>query len=442
MHKYILMACLFSLCCLTMPAWGMFLTLVDGTILTGEILENDETKLIFRRWDNQGVVEIPWDHIHIQQRQQLQQKLGLLPVQEISHTIPGSIFYLKSGGSITGKVLERKNAMVTIKTKNSELQIPASNILKEEPVEVPMIEVFKPQELYQEICKRYDLSKADQHWQLAQFLMQISDWNNAKLHLEKAQAMNPTLQSKIEGMQQKMAQQMQDQNRQKLMQRFQIYRNSQRFPEALQTLDQLKELLPEQDWQRHQQETLALQREHFQITVAQQWANKAQQKIAVLAYERNTLLSDIQKQLLQELDTEIIADLTQELQISEVDLQNYWETRTQNNQYTYSYQHGTFIVGLKGKEGVKANIEVKTTRLDGWGKSKLLNAQEWWENATSSTRKEWMSAFYFENHWNVVKYELKPCPHCSGKGTQYSQGNIVLCIYCHGLKYERAVTVK
>lgn len=433
---------LFGIFCLNLPGFCMFLTLVDGTILSGEILENDENKIVFRRWDNQGVIEITWENIHIIQRQQLQKKFGWIQTQEVSHTIPGFTFYLKAGGSITGKVLYRQKNIIKIKTKNAILQIPASNILKEEAVDVPMVDVFKPQELYIEICKRYNLGKADHHLQLAQFLLQISEWEKAKIHFTKAQEMDTKLKPQAEAMQQKMTELIQEQNRKKLFQKYQLYKNTQRFGDALKVVEQLKNFVDAQELERYKQEILTLQKEYLRTAVAQQWARKVQQKIANLAYDRNTLLSDVQKYLLQDLDNDVIVDLTKELQINEADVQNYWENRPKDTLHIHSYQDGTFIVGLKGKNSEKTTTNIPALKLEGWNENRLKTAQEWWDSATSSTRREWMAAFYFENRWEIVRHDLKSCPNCSGKGTQYSMEDIVLCISCHGIKYERIVVTK
>ncbi len=423
------------------PTLAMFLALNDGTLILGEIVEQDESKIVFRRWDNDGILEIPWALIHNQQKTELQQKVGLIAPSENNITISGVNIYFKNGGNMLGKIIERKAQVIILKNKSGNIPIPLNNIMKEEPCEIPLLEAFKPLEVYNEIYKRFDLSKAEGNWELAQILTSIGDSAKAKQLLEKTQSLDEGYRAKVETLLQKISKTEQENQQQKSLQKYFMYRNSKRFTEAIQVLESLKDSLEEQTWQQYYDEVLQQQKDFMLENVSLRWAKKAGQKISSIAMDSKRNLAEVQDYLKKTINTEIIKELSEELKISEENVQNYWENRKQSNEYRFSYRDGTFIVGMQG-QNTSGQIQGRGYSNTILRNSRLATPQEWWQSSSSTNRKEWLSAYYFEHNFDLIRQELKTCPNCSGQGTQYVGGKIVVCSYCHGLKNERIIVVK
>ncbi len=433
--------------CFTCPLFGLWITLSNGTVLYGEIVEHNDNKLVLQRLDTFGIVEIPWTALHPIQRQQLQQKLGLILAKtEVSQTIPGIVLYLRTGSSIMGEEVERKGIYVVVRNKTGIFSIELQHILKEEAREIPVTDIYRMSEVYGEMSKRYKLEKADGHWQFGQWLMQIEDFEHAQIHLQRAKTLDTSLSSNVNVLLDRIQKRTQEIQQKKLMQKFQLYRNSKHYDQALAALDQLKSVLEPSQWQQYREETLSQQSEYLRQTISQEWVQQAQQKIGALALNRKLTLQQAQQFILQKLDALILAELAKIFGMEQAKIQEYWEKREKSAKYRFSYGDGTFIVGLQGQEPEEnagsvewepPNISKQLLR-----QSTLSNSEEWWQAASSSMRKEWLLAYYSENRLTVAQQELKTCPSCSGRGTQISSSKIIVCPACHGLRAERVVISK
>ena len=76
----------------------------------------------------------------------------------------------------------------------------------------------------------------------------------------------------------------------------------------------------------------------------------------------------------------------------------------------------------------------------------LKTSDEWWASASTTKRKNFLTAEYALNSGNVkvIKKEEKKCSRCRGEGTRKDKRNgeyvQVLCDRCHGGSIEFTVT--
>ncbi|NUM36024.1 MAG: hypothetical protein HUU50_15890 [Candidatus Brocadiae bacterium] len=422
------------------PIQANLLWLKNHVLLHGEILEYQEQKVIFKRWDNQGIIEIPWNALHSLSLDEIQKKLGIAIEKPSQDNIPAVQVYLRNGGMVLGIVHEEKPTYLMLKNKTGNIPIPISNILKKQEILVPMTEVYKPEELYLKLCQSYDLKTGKGNLELAKVLVRMENQGKAKIHFEKAKSLQPELSEQIQTLLFDMEKKASQNKQQKSIQLYYIYRNANRYKKALETLEELKASLEESEWKKFWEETLQHQKEYFQKEIVNLWMQKVSQKTGKIASDKKILLQESRQYVLISMPKEILSELSQELEISEQEIQSYLETRPKNNLYSFGYRSGSFIVGLEGREPEESSAK-KPGSL-----KKIKNygglSEEWWQRAGISLKKEWLQACYYEQTFIVVRQDLKACSECSGKGTGIVSGETYPCLSCKGIQYERVVTVK
>jgi tetratricopeptide (TPR) repeat protein len=420
--------------------YAVFVWLADGTILHGKIIEHAEKKIVFQRFDNGGVIEIPWTAMHPRCRKELRKKLGLSEKKGVVYKIPGVKVYLKTGGATLGKLISEGKDQIVIKNKTGEITIAHTNILTTEKTAVSIAQVFKSEEIYEHFRSSFSLKNAEGNLKFGEFLLNLGDHSNAKLHLEKAKELQPTLENRVQTLLESIAKASEELAHKKTLQLYHSYKNSHRYGKAMEILKKLQ--LPPEQLQKYEKELKDDQMAYLCKEVAYQWIQLAQRKISTVSSNRKWSLKEAQDYVLNAMEQEMIETISKELQIAEEEVRNYLEKRGKSSLYRYGYRDGTFIVGTIGRLPEGKSSKPHTSRKQFAGGVKLQSPEEWWEIASSSRRQEWLQAYYFENRFTIVEQELRPCQQCAGKGIEVRGNETTLCRVCHGFQYERTVVVK
>lgn len=161
--------------------------LTDGSILQGDIVSNTETDVTIQRFDNEGIISIPWDKLLLKNRQQIKNKVGIIEEKPIDVTKKGVTIHLRTGDMIQGiKMPSTTPGMVIVRNRNGDKVISIKNILVEIIEPIPLTELYKDKELYSELVKLYKPKSAEEHLEFSTILIQANLLEVAKKHLEKA----------------------------------------------------------------------------------------------------------------------------------------------------------------------------------------------------------------------------------------------------------------
>lgn len=335
---------------LLIPAQATLLWLKNYALLHGEILEYQDEKIIFKRWDNQGILEIPWHSLHPLSLESIQKKLGIVPEKSSEDMMSGVQVYLRNGGTILGILQEEKSGYLLIKNKNGNIPVPLSNILKKQDIVVSMAEIYKPEEIYQKFSQEYDLKTAKGNLDLAKALLRMENQVKARIHFDKAKTLQPDLSDQIQTLLMDVEKKASQSKQKKNMQHFHIYCSTNRYKKAFEILQELKNTIEENEWKKIWEETLEKQKEYFKLEITSLWMQKVSQKTGKMAYNRKISFQEAREYVFLAMPKEILTELSQELEITEQEVQSYFEMRNKNNLYSFSYHSGTFIVGTEGKE--------------------------------------------------------------------------------------------
>ncbi len=429
---------------------AILITMSDGTILQGDIIDYNEEFLSFQTVDESIFLEISWSELNPKQVEILKKEFSLEPKAPEARQVKGYIVYLKRGGIVEGVLQEKKSQVFVIKNRSGKFPIPKRNILKLEKKGLSLTEVYTPSELYVQARRKFDLKSASGHMKLALFLLRTKAYEKAKNHLEEARRISPSLSSEVETILIQITEAQEKNEKRKWLQLFHTYQRTHRYKRASEALDKIKDDLSEEEYLNHQKELLSSQEKHLPNAIAQAWLNQIQRKVSQISFDRKINLEEAQENLFQTSESEVIENLVTEFSLSVAEVKAYFDKRSLSSPKRFSYGSGTFIVGLSGKKPKSSQ------GVESWEKIKELAAQKitdaeseeevspegWWEKANSTERRQWLMARYLEARMQVESYQVKNCPHCSSRGTRKKGRKNILCPRCQGHRFDRTVVGK
>jgi hypothetical protein len=147
---------------------------------------------------------IPWDQIKEEQARRLRVELGF----EVKEAAPGALTMTGSEirnnagvtfrGLLTNEKTARADGVYILKTSEGERRIPVGDVKSgPDPVELSQLDVYTAKELYERKVGEVQAARgenepltAEDHYQLAEYALLIDALEEAKLHYEKAIALN------------------------------------------------------------------------------------------------------------------------------------------------------------------------------------------------------------------------------------------------------------
>lgn len=405
--------------------------LTDGSILQGDIVSNTETDVTIQRFDNEGIISIPWDKLLLKNRQQIKNKVGIIEEKPIDVTKKGVTIHLRTGDMIQGiKMPSTTPGMVIVRNRNGDKVISIKNILVEIIGPIPLTELYKDKELYSELVKLYKPKSAEEHLEFSTILIQANLLEVAKKHLEKAKKKSELLEqieANYNNIKKLELQKLQQEKRAQFLK----YRSGHHYAKAFKILQEdLQHSITETEYQKLYTETTKKAKEYYTSEITDLWMKKVITKINKIASKS---FNEAQEYVLKKLDTEVIEELAKENELSTTEISEYFQERKNKKTFRFSYSSGTFLVGLGELEPDNYKQPKFSKKND-----KQMKDTEWWDSVSANKKREWLKALYAENKLTVIKEELEHCPACNASGLQSKRR----CQTCQGICFQRIVVAK
>jgi len=486
------------------PADTEVLRLKIGQEIVGELVEetfDEAVGVTVRRIDDGALVPLRWEQLDPADVQRVRGRFGYLPDEPEPIYVEAVRLTLARGGQIVGTIVEQNEESFVFKQGNSLLPLRWDNLRGREVVQVDVLEVYDPEEYYQQQLFVLQPQSALDHYNVSLMCESLQLWSRVKEHLEIARSLDAGLKEGTLEDKRKRAQLRIDSGADsaQLSQAVRLARRE-HFTEALALLEQL---LQKGSGSRLQGEAV---RERAKIVKQRaQWlddkvaanffsfVDRLAQKIASTP---DIGLSEARKQMeLEAADASLLAT-AEYLRVPVEEVKEVWESpdRPIGATRAASYGGGTFTLGnervMKGlleedkdkaaakstKEGGKpgdstepATLEDKIKRMleekkqqreaqEKKAKDKKKEtkqrriadvkptADEWWAAARTQERVDYLKAFWVErdSHVRVLKILARNCSACAGAGffhfsTQTGQDGRQECSRCKTLGFDRIV---
>lgn len=439
------------------------ITLKDGTVLTGKVLEGDEKGLRLQRFDTGGVIFLPWRFINDRDADRIRKDRGLDLGELDFLEIPGTRIELTDRTVIEGVVLERTNDRVVIQTDNRKMPIPLKRIVREEETTVNAAEVYPGEKLYEDQVAKGAPETASDHFGLAKFCYQIELYEKAIEHFVKVQELEAEFKpdfvrariNECEAL-------LKNKAIAQLFNRITRLGYARKYTDALQTIEQMKEA-PELDevWQaklKEKEAELKEAREKFLVRsigsmmppMIRSLANKASK-------DRNMTLQDARRYASRDFARDLEARIMKRLDLEQKEARDFIGKVKSFSVLKVSY--GAFTWFAKGEKPPTFRKR-QTNNNDNRGrrgrnnrqanekKEQLPKADELWASSIAKQREAFIHATFVERarEAHVMKIERRTCGTCGGRGTVRSTGTGGIietrCPRCRGIGTDRVVVYR
>jgi hypothetical protein len=441
------------------PAELTMVRLYDGSILWGTILGHDAQTLHVVRLDNGGKLQLPWSRLDPALADELLEKYGYVDHSGDEVMIEADKVVLKDGRELIGLIVNRTEDALYFKSATSIQPVPMLQIAGAATrVQVPALDVYTREELYQQELGKLDPASAASHWDLAVHCERIYDFAHAVEHLEAAQELEP-------GFKPSEVQTALERNRIKVHQQAQLdalrqvdhLRVRGRFDEALQGIERFLEAFADsplaQDARKKKTQVEKAREERLKERVVEVWHSwlwrLAERKArepgltleAALGWLDEGLANELSEAATKEIQASVSKDVTPDA------VRRRWQERQGGRWRRATYGQGTFLLGdteaRKGlvKEDPDAQQQGEKTEVDSQRKQleerikRYLQNQEMIKKAQTSTDEEseqekfwreypafnktqWMLAYYVERsgEFELRDPQFQNCPDCGGLG--------------------------
>lgn len=457
------------------------LILADGRYLQVKILEVDERGLHVHRLDNGGRIFLPWALLREEDRHRLKVAYGLEEEERKEVTQPGVRLLMRSGDEFRGVPKTEFDAQsvpdpVEIWVGGKLLSFPKENIRSLAFIEVPVLEAFSKETLYERQLEELAPSPddLDGHLEMVRYAADITYWQKAIEHLLIVQAIDDLYEP--EWVQNQLARYEELAKNQAISDAIWNAKRrayAKRFDEAL---AQLQEIL---GLQTLPPELKAVAEDTVKWVSDQRWEHNVREvrkyyfhfldrALAKKSRDAQLSITDAQRYARRELHQEIVNQVAEKLQLNpKEEVPKMWTERQTGQPRSAWYGSGSFIVlgeaaGARERERAlqqqMARAQAEARRRNGNSRSlsagipqypKPKTREEWWKGASPGTKADWMKAYFAENGGQVelVGERRAECPTCTGNRVisfRGSQGQTiqVTCPRCAGHGYDKGVAFK
>jgi tetratricopeptide (TPR) repeat protein len=443
------------------------ITLRDGTVLQGKVLEGDEKGLRLQRFDTGGVVFLPWNFLIDRDRDRIRKDRGL-DIGELDFLqIPGVRIELMDRTVYEGVIAEQEADKLWLHTSQSRIPIPLKSIVSKETVKVNAVEVYPPAKLYEDKrAQNGEPVDAEAHFELAKFCMQIEYYEKAIEHLGKVQEMDPQfkpdfVQARLAECQSLVA----NQATVKLFNNLTRLLYANKFTEALDqitALEQLEDL--DEVWKNklaEKKKEAETKRETFFIRSLTSTLPRFIRFVAETASkDRNLSWKNAMNFARRNFSRDLQARLMTRFDLDQKDVRKFLGEIKSYHQIKVSYGPFTwFAPGEKpprfrktqsnnNQQGRLSRRSSQNNRNQQQKKRELPKQDELWAKSTSKQRMNYIHAYWAEKsrEVHVVRIERRPCTACGGRGTNRitGEGGIIetRCWRCRGVASDRVVVYR
>jgi hypothetical protein len=471
----------------------------DGAILWARIVGHDAESLFIERVDNAGRLALPWSKLDPSLADELLERFGYVDHSGDDVMIEADRLVLVDGRELIGLIVNRTEDALWLKTAQAVTAVPKLRIRgAATTIQVPALEVYTRDELYQQGLARLDPASASSHIELATWCERILDFAHAVEHLTAAQTLDPAYRaSEVEAALARNRVKVENQAQIEALSEIDHLRIRGFFGQALAKCDEflaLYERSPLRADATKKKGQVEKAREaklrEKSVELWHLWLGRAAQNAA---RKTEMTLEATLAWLDEGLHEEVLAAVHKELartlwpEISPDHVAKYWAERQGGRFKKASYGQGTWLLGdgeaRKGLEpekdadkpktetdAARAKLEERIRRyLDNQqmvlkAKAKTAEGEEseeekFWAEYPSFSRAQWMLAYYAEHSGDMQLRDpgFSNCPDCGGRGVReivnvgpvVAQDNrqgplgaktdLVKCPTCHGVGVFRRV---
>jgi hypothetical protein len=461
--------------------------IMDGRLIVGEILDHDLDGLVVQSARNGGTYQLEWGDLFPGEAERLKTSFGYR-VSFDTPTVSADRLLLVNGQQITGRILRRDSNEIVIRSRGLTTIVPTTRLsAPPEKVVVDADEVLTPEQFYAERSPQVSAEDAMAQFEFARELEAVSAYEFALTHLEMAAELaidDAPLLSRIEGAIPRVRTAIEHRvETDKLRDiRTLIYRE--RFAEAEALLEEFATEHSDspiyEDYIKVT-EKFEGQRDSAMLRYLERnWYKRAAALLKKKALDRKANVESLQQYATSELPDLMRKTMAEELAVMKEDLAPsevaaLWESRlgTKPKRHQAGFGNGTWILGeARARSGVKeeeANEEDGRSAaekelqdrykryLDNLERSRRAagtdteqTPEDWWSIASSSSRFQWLLAFYAEysGDFELVRVMFDSCPTCNGDGSIEileiggqggGQPQRKKCPTCHGVSIRRSI---
>jgi tetratricopeptide (TPR) repeat protein len=475
--------------------------LKDGTKVIGRIVEDECTEdvLVLRDIRTRAKRKVPWSDIKPELAQALKVQLGFAVASPgEASAIQGVRIVNRAGSAFQGLLTNAKTAerdgYYLLKTSDGERRIRLRDVKSgPDPVQLDPLDVYTPQEAYEEALKEKKPETAEDHFRLAELARMYGALDAAKHHLEMVLAVDDGEDPKYQ--KDKIQRQLDHVNKlladkgalDELLQirKSIVYKRYKQAAEAIRAFREKhegKEVLLETAT-RLEEELKKKRSKHFIDQVPRLLRNTIKELLLTKVKEKGITLRQAQQYAIPQgrrreflkgvrggglndptIETSASADaltiVSEKLGITPDEAEAFWDKRPKRSWHSAFYRDGTFIVVEELEDALAKAPKIKFKK--GSKKPKLPKPKKqktpegWWEGKIKQRKfsdlRDWLYAWWAEKSGlcEVLEPKLEICPTCHGKGylpkiMTTSEGSIPWydrCPTCHMAKHLRVVRFK
>lgn len=450
---------------LTAPALGAqvpssgevtMLRLLDGRILWGQIEDHSAEDVSFLRLDTGGRVRLPWRMIDPEQGLEFQTAWGYIETSD-EEILMDAERLIVGGKEIVGLIVNRTDNEIYVKQRGQLLAIPKLRVEGTlTTVQVPVLDIYTPEELYADELLRVRPSTGDEHLEMARFCERIDEFALALEHYDQVADLGTSeedfdLQSAI------------DRNRVKSENKAQLdalrdiesLRRRGYYDQAIAQAEAFPEVYEDSpfiaDAQKRLEKVKRARTEDLRREVQRAWYRRASRLAREHAKDDyETVLGYLEGEMSEEILRAVVQDVQKSVSKSaeEDEVLKLWRDRDRGLfRQTASYGNGTWLLGQdraraggKGaeserreprseREAERQAIEdkiakyLKNQQVSRQGRqTSAVEAEDEnlaWKKLGFNERHLWVLAYYAENSGDMEVDEVvrfKNCPTCAGRG--------------------------
>ncbi|HZN62930.1 MAG TPA: hypothetical protein VFC90_11050 [Planctomycetota bacterium] len=448
--------------------------LKNGKVLSGMIVFEGDSKTGFtlKRWDTGGEVFVRWTQVPDAEAYRIRTRVAGSEVNAAAEDLIDAVrIVTNTQRELIGVIQSEKDGIVQIKTLEGVQPTAKSAEVLRENVRVKESEVYTPDERIDRKAKGVVDTDFAKLVDLGHYAAANKVFARARDFYQRAEKVAPSEKEKVElkALASAMDLRIVEDNAEKALAAVRKLATELEFDKAIADAQKFladftetsvakanANLVTEienrrKDYQANRDKFLAKD-------VPDQWPKVRQTLLTKYAGGKFKLQEA--REAIAKLDDELIAEVGKKLKATADEVTKHWAARTEKKIRTVSMKDGTWI-HRGGQDGGMDYSGDGSDDLDDFKKrfgdgqdpkkkpqlgQKLETAAEWWQNAGSGQRREWLETLYADTSSNVKKEptEEKDCAPCQGQGkrqgTRGGKSIEYTCHECHGVK--KVLTIK
>lgn len=472
------------------PLSGQVVQLKSGDTLVGVVEDAHEDGLVVRRLDNGGTLDLRWDQLSQESAGTIRTRFGLVTEDEGEMLVRAERirFELAGGGSdeVVGMVVATDPSTITMLRRGMQFPIPRQQIRGRTTVEVPALDVYTRDGLYDRLLSEHDPGDdADKHILLADALTQVRDYERAAQHLQQAVELGGgRQQNTLDGRIQRLVLFQSAADERELLDRIRAELARKDFAKGSELVQEFEDTYPSgklrTEFVSTRKRFEKARQRHLTTKLVDTWHKTAYALARAQAIDDEVSYDAAREYAENQMGQDIRARAVKVLRVGTDEVEELWagrlELRGVARTERYSYGEGSWLLGagaiLRGTEHAKRVGEGKSNesreldriasrvqrarertqraqRASGGGQTERDTPQDWWEDASTEQRLVWLRAYYAENSGDleVQSAHVNKCVTCGGEGTltQYAtsgEAEKVECPTCRATRYKRYIRAR